>query len=81
MSVQNDYFDSSEEEEGSERSPGYHTAHLIRNAEDMIQERHSKIMEAQYGEDSLRRLVKRPERGFLWGLGAQLYHENQSKGV
>lgn len=50
ISVQNDYFSSSSSDEEepviSERSPGYHTAHLIKNAEEMLQERHAKMMEA-----------------------------------
>ena len=43
-----------------------------------MQKRMEKEAEAKFGDYSAR-LVKRPQKNFLWGFGTQTYDESRSK--
>mmetsp|Transcript_35277 Transcript_35277/g.54019 ORF Transcript_35277/g.54019 Transcript_35277/m.54019 type:complete len:238 (+) Transcript_35277:266-979(+) len=64
----------SEEEEELQ----YGQEHYILNREKLVQARREKEAEAKFGDYSAR-LVKRPQKNFLWGYGTKLHDENTRK--
>jgi len=56
----------------------YSQEYYILHKEELLKKRQEKEAEARFGDYSAR-LVKRPQKNFLWGFGTQTYDDTRSK--
>ncbi len=56
----------------------YSQEYYILHREELMEKRKQKEAEAKFGDFSAR-LVKRPQKNFLWGYGTQVYDDTRSK--
>jgi len=74
INAQGDLLVEEEEKKPGEEELTYSQEYYILHREEILSKKREKREEAKFG-DFPEQLVKRPEKGFLWGLGAELYED------
>lgn len=67
------------ESQEKEESLTYSQEYYILNRERLLEERKEREAEAKFGDYSAR-LVKRPQKNFLWGYGTEIHDESNQNG-